>query len=122
MLMAFSDFPSDDAKYWTHEEYLTYLQDYCKKYELDKHIVFNTTVTKVELQEKTVELPRIEIREKLVEVPKIVQMEKVVEVPEVHTVERVVEVPQYVDVEKVVEVPEEALLAQRGRAGGAEDR
>ena len=39
MLMAFSDFPSDDAKYWTHEEYLTYLQDYCKKYELDKHIV-----------------------------------------------------------------------------------
>ncbi|EGB06150.1 hypothetical protein AURANDRAFT_29808 [Aureococcus anophagefferens] len=50
MLMAFSDFPSDDAKYWTHEEYLTYLQDYCKKYELDKHIVFNTTVTKVELR------------------------------------------------------------------------
>ncbi|KAH8047421.1 N,N-dimethylaniline monooxygenase [Aureococcus anophagefferens] len=33
MLMAFSDFP-----------------DYCKKYELDKHIVFNTTVTKVELR------------------------------------------------------------------------
>ena len=50
MLMAFSDFPSDDAKYWTHEEYLTYLQDYCKKYELDKHIVFNTTMTKVELR------------------------------------------------------------------------
>ncbi|KAH8063904.1 N,N-dimethylaniline monooxygenase [Aureococcus anophagefferens] len=50
MLMAFSDFPSTETKYWTHEEYLKYLQDYCKNYELDQHIRFSTTVDKVELQ------------------------------------------------------------------------
>ena len=51
MLMAFSDMPSNDVKYWTHEEYLKYLQDYCKKFDLEKHIKFSTTVSKVELRE-----------------------------------------------------------------------
>jgi cation diffusion facilitator CzcD-associated flavoprotein CzcO len=47
--MAFSDFPPKDGwKFWTGAEYLQYLLDYAKHFDLLRHIKFSTEVVKVE--------------------------------------------------------------------------
>jgi hypothetical protein len=47
-LMAFSDFmPEGDRVFFTHQQYLRYLQDYAKKFGLREHIQFDSEVTNV---------------------------------------------------------------------------
>lgn len=48
-LMAFSDMPPTGHRYhWHHSEYRRYLEDYAKKFGLERHISFNMTVASVE--------------------------------------------------------------------------
>lgn len=48
-LMAFSDDPPQGHRYhWHHREYKDYLLNYARKFGLDAHITFNTTVAHVE--------------------------------------------------------------------------
>lgn len=47
-LMAFSDFiPKGERVFYTHQQYLKYLQDYATKYGLRKHIRFDSEVTQI---------------------------------------------------------------------------
>mmetsp|Transcript_94900 Transcript_94900/g.267965 ORF Transcript_94900/g.267965 Transcript_94900/m.267965 type:complete len:571 (-) Transcript_94900:61-1773(-) len=48
-LMAFSDMPPTGHRYhWHHTEYLEYLQEYARKFDLSRHISFGTTVQSIE--------------------------------------------------------------------------
>ena len=49
-VMAFPDFPiegCDGRSFLTHQEVRKYLEDYSRRFDLEKHIEFNTRVTKV---------------------------------------------------------------------------
>lgn len=54
--MAFSSLPPEEVerKYWTHTEYADYLKKFAKKFDLLKHIQFETTVLSVEVKEKVI--------------------------------------------------------------------
>jgi|GEM_PF-681553 len=48
-LMAFSDFmPEGERLFFTHQQYLKYLKDYAKKFDLLRHIQFESEVTHVQ--------------------------------------------------------------------------
>lgn len=54
MFMAFSDFPpKENLKFWSKEEYLSYMNDYVNHFNLEKFIKLNTTVEKCVLDDCT---------------------------------------------------------------------